>query len=280
MSDKLSSALEAHETAIIAGLGKMAEHWKDILNRLRAVKAQELWRGKYKTYTEFLDKLGESSGVSTRRIYELLRANEVKAKLLRSPQKISPNLRKNVEKMTTQAFLEAGKTPEEERLKVLEEASKQTSGGPPTAPAIAAAAKAQEHKQVPGKERPQTPLDSTGTKIPAPALPFWERRNEVQSFLNQISEIKCAIEKAKVAGDSLYSWIGTPAIDALENAYTTISNAKLYAVCTKCEGWWDRMTGGGCSTCHNTGLLSKHQFDVCSDPRVKKIREASNSARA
>src|SRR5207245_1134091 len=43
--------------------------------------------------------------------------------------------------------------------------------------------------------KPVAPLDHTGTKIPNPALPFWERRDEVQPWLTAISHMKTTLEK-------------------------------------------------------------------------------------
>ncbi len=130
-------------------------------------------------------------------------------------------------------------------------------------------------KEPPKPEKPPVQMDSTGTKIPTPALPYWERRNEVQPWLNQISAIKCAIQEALREQDPLFAWIGNPAIDFLSSAYAAISNAKLYAVCTDCQGWGEKK--GGCGTCHNTGLISKHHYDVCSRREIKEIRERANA---
>ncbi len=250
---------------------------------LLVIKRRELWRADgHKNWTSFLDWFAEKLEKTRRHLFQIIREGETRFKLVKSLHQKSPNLSKIAEKMKPEAVREVSKIAEEERGAVIEIASKQMSGNAPSAPAIAAAAKVQKSDQK-ATDKSTWPHDSTpkgGCPIPPPAWPFWERRNEVQPDLNQISEIKCRIEKAKESGDSLYSWIGTPAIDALQNAFTTIANAKLYAVCTKCEGWWDRMTGGGCSTCHNTGLLSKHQYDVCSPKEIKEIREKSNRARA
>ncbi len=281
MSDKITSALESHETAIVSGLKTMGDHWKEILGHVQVVKSQELWRSKYKTYTEFLDKVGEKSGITPRRIYELLRAQEVKIKLLNSVPKNSQNLSKTVEKMKPEAFLEIAKKPPDERIEIVRNIVEK--GETPTVPTIAAmtsVVQASKSKPRDSKEKSTWPNDDTpngGTPIPPPAWEYWDRRNYVQPWLTQISGIKCSIEKALKDGDALFAWIGNPAIDFLSSSYAAISNAKLYAVCTDCQGWAEKK--GGCQTCHNTGLISKHQYEVCSKREVKDMRERAKGLR-
>lgn len=274
MSNQVSSTLEAHETAIVAGLKTMAEHWKEILSRLQEVRSKELWRTKYKTYTEFLDKVGETSGVSPRRIYELLRAQAVKEKLLRGPQSISPNLRKNVEKLSTEATLEISKLPEAERPAVIEIAAEQCKNGPPSKAAVAAAIKAQALKPKPGKEKPPKPCDNEGTVIQNSKLwPMWERRDEVQDHLTQLSNLKSKIKKGLEAGDTLYAWMGNAIVADISSLYTSLTNLKLHAVCTKCGGWTDTQGKAGCGTCHGLGFISKTHYDQESKPEVKEMRK-------
>jgi hypothetical protein len=268
------------KAAAVAALEKSADNYKEFIGHLKEIHRRELWRVEAKSMNEFLDNLAQDMGASRRTFYRWLRAEAVRDQLTKQVQchsvtKDSKSLAKTIKNITPKALLEVAKEPPDHRLKVIEEASKQSTGQPPTAAAISAAAKVKSEGRK-ATDKSTWPKDCEGTPIPPPAWPFWERRNEVQPWLNQISEIKCAIEKAKKSGDSLYAWIGTPAIDALQNAFTTIGNAKLYAVCTKCQGWWDRMSGGGCSACHNTGLISKHQYDVCSPAEIKRMREASN----
>lgn len=178
--------------------------------------------------------------------------------------------------MSTEALLEVGKSPPEQRPKVFENASK---SGALTRPAIEAAANVIK-ADLKSTDKSTWPKDCTGHPIPPPAWPFWERRSEVQPYMTMVSEVKCAIQKAREAGDSLYTWIGNEVFVNLENAYNAISKAKLCHVCTKCEGWWDKMSGGGCSSCKNTGLINADHYAICSPKEIKAIREKANRARA
>ncbi len=288
MSDKLSTLtaqdiaeFKTREAKAIASLKQSADSYQEFTAEFVAICKRELWRAKYKTKEEFISGLRDLIGISRSQFFKKIHAEEIRFQLAKniksqSETKNVKSLAKEVDSMSTEALLEIGKAPPDQRPKVFENASR---SGSLTKPAIEASAKViRDERKTTDKDT--WPKDSTGTPIPPPAWPFWERRNEVQEDLNQISAIKVKIEKAKKSGDSLYSWIGTPAIDALQNAYTTIANAKLYAVCTKCQGWWDRMAGGGCSSCHNTGLISKHQYEVASPKEIREMREKANRARA
>ncbi len=158
--------------------------------------------------------------------------------------------------------------PRKRRPKVLAAAAK---NGPITAKAIEAAAAAPPPK-------PTIPLDKQGTKIPPPAWPYWERRDEVQPFLTQLSAMKSALKKAEAEKDNLYAWVWNIGIPYLSQAYSALSNAKKCYVCTMCKGWFDKLEDG-CSTCKNTGLITQYQFDHCSLPETKAIRELANQSK-
>lgn len=219
---------------------------------LKKINDRGLWEEKFDSFKQFFET---TFGQSVRRAYQLIETYQI-AKELPSEARNAFHADRHVRAIKD--------VPKKDVPKVVEEAAKD---GKVTTESLQKAAAA--------ATKPPVQLDKEGTKIPTPALPFWERRDEVQPWLNQISAIKCAIENALKEGDALFAWIGNPAIDFLSSAYAAISNAKLYAVCTECEGWFDK--GSGCQTCHNTGLISKHQFDVCSRREVKTLREKSKT---
>ncbi len=225
---------------------------------LREVKDDRLYRAEFSSFEAYCETV---NGLSKAHAYRLIEAANTK-------DSVSPM---GDALQGERAARELAKVPEPERKKVLKAAVKAGGATAKNITAAAAAKSASIDAEI--IYRDHTP--NGGTKIPKPAIPFWERRDEVQPWLTQISAIKCAIEKALKEGDALFAWIGNPAIDFLGSAYAAISNAKLYAVCTECEGWFDK--GNGCQTCHNTGLISKHQFDVCSRQEIKNMREKSKT---
>lgn len=121
-------------------------------------------------------------------------------------------------------------------------------------------------------------LDATGTIIPSDALPFWARRQEVQDIMSDLSRIKSIISKAKADGDPLYGVISNGVIVHLEQAFTHISEAKPYAVCTQCMGS-PSFQPTGCGMCGNTGLIGKYKWDHQSRKEVKELRLKSNARR-
>lgn len=125
----------------------------------------------------------------------------------------------------------------------------------------------------------QRPLDETGTPIPDEAIPFWNRRQEVQNLLTEIISLKAKIKLAKDAEDPMYGNVSNAAIDQLSAAYQHVSEAKPYAVCTSCQGV-PSFQPKGCSMCSNTGLISKWRWDTASRQEVKEMRSKVNAARA
>lgn len=136
------------------------------------------------------------------------------------------------------------KSKREEAVKVVAEK------GPVTARAIKDQAKSV-------KEAEEVFRDEVGNKIPGPAIPFWNRRQEIQDLLTQISRIKCLVEKALEEGDPLFAKLGNGFLDHMKPAHYEISKIKHYAVCTACFGTFVN----GCAFCGNSGLISKIQWD-------------------
>lgn len=114
-------------------------------------------------------------------------------------------------------------------------------------------------------------LDDIGIQIPGDALPFWRRRQEIQDMLNQVSRLKCAVEKAKTEGDPMFGKVSNTLIADLTSAYTHLLEAKPYAVCTSCSGFVAAQPKG-CAFCGNKGLISKWQWDTQAKKEVKDIR--------
>lgn len=122
----------------------------------------------------------------------------------------------------------------------------------------------------PVKKAPQV-VDETGYPIPSESVKYWERRDEVQELMTSVSRIKSAVEKAKNSDDPLFGRVTNSVIDNLNRAYSQISDAKPYAVCTECAGR-PSIQPKGCGMCSGTGLISKYRYDHASRTEIKAMR--------
>ena len=140
------------------------------------------------------------------------------------------------------------------------------------------------------KTQPRTPkvtqtpkkilFDKVGTPIPMDAEPFWKRRQEILDLMNNISEVKCAVEKAKNTQDPLYGNISNNFIVEMRSAYTHLKDGALpHAVCTQCQGS-PTLQPQGCSFCGNTGLIPEYKWDHQAIKEVKELRMKTNAAHA
>lgn len=112
--------------------------------------------------------------------------------------------------------------------------------------------------------------DVIGFPIPDECLPYWNRRQEIQDLLTGISKAKCAVQKAKDADDPLFGRCGKAAIADLTQAYTHVSEAKPFAVCTECNG--HPKLNKGCNHCCGTGLISEWRWNTSARKEIKEIR--------
>ena len=116
---------------------------------------------------------------------------------------------------------------------------------------------------------PEKAVDAQGIPIPKEAIPYWNRRREVQELLTAISRVKCRFERAQSEGDLLFSWLSNNVIPKLESAYAAVTNAMPYAVCVECSGHAEKIK---CTVCHGTGLISKYAYDFQADKGKISIR--------
>jgi len=236
------------------------------------IRNKKLWpKDKYSSFEDYCERRWDVTASRARQITD---AESVRASL--------PNAVANLITNERQAR-ELGKVPEALRKDVVNEAKK---NGPLTAKSIQTAAQSvtmvtppqplkmgktdlPTSKNGPTKRPPV--YDEIGWVIPDPALPFWDRREEIQDALNDVSRIKCMVADAKEAQDPMFGKVGNGVINDLKAAYTHLLEAKPYAVCTTCGGFFN-VQPTGCSFCGNKGLISKWQWDTQSRKEVKDMR--------
>jgi hypothetical protein len=101
-----------------------------------------------------------------------------------------------------------------------------------------------------------TTTDALGRRIPEQLHELWNRRNEVQEMLNELSRVRVILRKGQQSRDPLLSEVPfSSALAHLDQAYNAVQVAKPYAVCAFCQGQ-------GCKACAQRGLLGKFRWDV------------------
>lgn len=271
------------------GLNRIETDYLTVGMALSKFKAGEYWK---KTHTTFGDFRDEIFGISERYSQYLMKAADA---VLSLPDRLQLKVTN-----ATQARAIAD-VPEKDRISAVDEAAKK---GELTAKNILAAVSKNGHTPqkpkppkpnnssgsdpaptesetppkppTPTKQKPEIILDKVGTPISQDALPFWNRREEVQGLLTQISRVRTKIKQARESEDSLYVRTSQNALDYLSRAYHVISDCKPYTLCTRCMGS-PSMQKEGCPFCGSTGVISKIRWDNQSDPRVKQLRMLSNA---
>lgn len=114
-------------------------------------------------------------------------------------------------------------------------------------------------------------LDSVGRKIPEQIVNYWERRDEVNAILTEISRLKTLIESAKRSDDMLWREVtGQDAVNALVRAYDEVKLALPYAVCPYCHG----LTLNECQHCRGKGWMSRFAWKTFVPEEMKQLIEA------
>lgn len=246
--------LQGCEDTIKAHIGAFWE----VLFAFTKIQEMRLWRRDYKSFKEYCE---QRWGVTAARIRQLTRAYEIKSSLTPEFAALITN--------EWQAR-ELAKVPTGQRNEVVSHAR---SNGSVSAPALATAA-----QQVTAPRRQERPLiyDEIGTPITNEALPFWNRRQEVQDLLTAVSRIKVTLEKAHSTEDPLYGRVSNSVIMELSSVRQHVLEAMPYTICTVCQGN-PSMQPDGCSFCTNKGLITEHQWKVQVLDEVKKLRLKQNA---
>lgn len=261
MSDELDFNLTLGEQSELDELEQVFSDSQEIMWRgvcaLQKINELKLWRGKYRSFKDYCE---QRWGLTSRRINQIFKAHDVLGNLSPEVAELITNER--------QARALADVAPQHREGVVRDAASR----GPVTAESIGQAAKPR------GRVERQIILDDVGTPVPDDALPFWNRKQEAQDLLSDISRIKSIITTGGETMDPFYCRVGNSVIYELQTVYQLLLELKPYAVCTQCQGS-PSLQPDGCNFCKNTGLISKHQWDTQSMAEVKAMRLKANNAR-
>lgn len=104
---------------------------------------------------------------------------------------------------------------------------------------------------------PQKPVikDYIGREVPRHLVERWNRKDEIQSLLSQLSAVRSAIRKAQENNDDLFKGLNFACLIELDNTYTHLKALKPYAVCGMCQG-------EGCKTCKDYGILGEFAWNT------------------
>lgn len=226
-----------------------AAPWRKIAELLDVIRNNGLWVPDYKSFKQYVNtRWGKTDSWA----HNLIKSHVATKQLTKNGQA------KDFPVESPRAARELAKVPEMKRAEVVKVAT--TSGRPVTATAIKAASVA-----VNGE------FDELGWPIPPDAMPAWNRRQEVQDILTQLSRIKSRLEKAYSEGDALYMSEMTDAgyqdtIANIDKVYTKFSRAKPYAVCLMCQGRCDTVK---CAECDGRGVISERYWNHNQHETVK-----------
>ncbi len=254
---------------------------------LQELRDDEHW--KRHGFSTFADFCKDNFSISKTKLYTVFRGLEVIARLPKQLQS----------KITSDAqVLALAKLPENKRAEAIEKA--ESNGGISAENITLHAAKKATKTSVTSpvtefrtrnsptsqsqpvtnqnkkKDKTAVVLDDIDTPIPKDALEWWERMQEVQDILTEISHLKSIVVGGQK--DRIKQWlkVTNSIADNFDSLRSLISEAKPYAVCTTCMGS-PSLQPEGCNFCRSTGLISKWQWDTQSREEVKKIRLLSNA---
>jgi len=211
---------------------------------LEEIRDKKLYRSKFGTFQEYcLKRWGFSRSYG----YQLI-----------EDAKVAEQMSAKVDIPNHAAAHALAKVEPQKRAVVAEKAA---SSGPVTAKSISRAAKDETKADV--------ILDETGYPVPTKAMPFWNRRDEVQKVLTTLSAIKSILRVAQDSKDLLFVEVNiSGAMADLEKVFVSIKTAKPYAVCTSCQGKLVER----CQHCGGRGVLSQFRYSRV-PPEVRAMRE-------
>jgi hypothetical protein len=209
---------------------------------LRQITEKKLYRP-HATIKEFCRV---ECGWTEQRLYQIIKFAQVRASL--------PGKTKQLLSRESHAR-ELAKVPESDRAAVLEQANRD---GEVTAKSIQEAAS----RIIEG------PVDKMGYPITAKAMPYWNRKAEIQEILTHLSKARSIIRDVK-DGDPLYRKVRLQEIDIrLDKSFNELKGILPAHVCVTCDGLNIRQ----CPSCNGTGLISEYAWKSIL-PEQRKRRE-------
>lgn len=139
---------------------------------------------------------------------------------------------------------------------------------PSRPPPVVTPRTAPAHQSPPPTPKPVR-KDRTGHTIPDALLPLWDRAEEWQGVLSEVSTVRGVLRKAQEDRDLTAVEINmSSAMSHLDQAYADIKTALPFAVCPTCAG----KMPDKCTLCKGKGFLSEHRWNTCVAREIKEVR--------
>jgi hypothetical protein len=118
-------------------------------------------------------------------------------------------------------------------------------------------------------------LDGTGWPVPTQLIPLWQRGNEVQEVLTNLSRLKGLVRSVEEKRDMLYAEMHfSSAMAQLEQLWADFKTAKPFAVCPTCQG----QVPDQCTLCRGRGLISEFRWNTCVTREDKEFRSKAKKS--
>lgn len=259
---------------IASGIRAWRESTETFAILFSEARETEIWREKYSSLKEFCEKecgitarWGRALAETTVMVGQILEAQ--KAELI--PLKSATSLA-NPKILTPALAVPLKGLSAPEKALAFQAASEHAKGGIPTVKGMKEAVQKLADKKAEKEAQKDDPRDMELYRIPDEALAVWARRGEPQELMTAVSKIKCLIEDAREKEDPLYMRNSQSLIAGLTQVYSLLDSCRPYAVCTSCEGR-PSVQKAGCSTCGNSGMISRFQWTQASRVEIKAIRQ-------
>lgn len=232
LTTKEQTELVRLETTIKRGISTFVETG----TALQEIRDKKLYRDEYDTFEEYCHG---KWNFTYRRAHQLIESASAATNVARKSLPPIP---------TERAAREIARAPKEKQAEAWK---KSVESGDTSSEAIRKNVK----KLAPPPTERVLPKDERGVEIPADLVALWLRRGELGALAKQVSEVKCAIEKAQEAHDPLFKAVNFSSVIAnLQQAYAELTAGKPQYVCPMCQGT-------GCKPCNGMGIMGKFAFD-------------------
>lgn len=228
---------------------------------LTAIRDRKLYRKDFDTFEGYCF---QKWGWTHRRGNQLIKAASVVQALPENLGKIVPNdsVARELSKTTPQKRQEVLSDLKEKKVKITAKSIRKS---------LSPEEQAEEDIREAGSQNGTLPpVDAHGVPITKEAMPYWERKAEVQELLTALTKVKSHLKKRHEEEDRLMGWIFEQASAHVTQAYTAITNAMPYAICLECEGHPE--LNKRCIHCHGTGLISKYAYEMYPNPTKRAFR--------
>jgi hypothetical protein len=109
-------------------------------------------------------------------------------------------------------------------------------------------------------------LDGVKKPIPDHLLPLFDRGQEIQDILSDLSRIRGMLKRAEENGDPLFAEVNFNGVLAeLQNVYAGIKSSAPYAVCPWCHG----VITKGCRGCGGRGAIGEYRYNTTVPKELK-----------